>query len=363
MLLDKYILKAFKTPLIYGFIFFIGVLIIPELFKRFSQFMQADVSLWIVIKYFGYKLPLIISLISPVVVLLACFFSLGGLSRYNEITALKSSGINLYRISLPILLFSLFISIIVFLWNETVVPIANKEMERIIQIEIQKKPPDEMKVNNVSFKSSQGWFVNIKFFDYAKGSLEGIEIKSCYPDGGVLNRIDVKKARWTRYGLELIEGVEREFAQGGTIIKEEQFKKRILKHFEETPDQIWHLTQVENKNLNLMNIKELWNYIQLLNHSGSRVDERLIDFHIRIAMPFVNLIMALIGISMALQNPRTNQSASFGIGILISFIYWEVIGISKSLGYADTLSPFLSAWLPNLIFGMVGICLIVRAKK
>ncbi|MEW6097180.1 MAG: LptF/LptG family permease [bacterium] len=359
-ILNFYILRAFWKPFVMSLIFFTGLIIITHLFRRTGLLIENHLPPLIIIEYFLYQVPFTLILVTPVAVLLACLFSLGTLAHHNEIIAMKSSGINLYRLILPILLSALVISFLSIGWNEFVVPEANKRWLKIKSQRIYRQNIS-YKIENLSFQSDKGWFVIIKLLDKEKGLLEGIEIKDRYPDGSPSLRIDAKRAYWINDVWQFEEGICRKFNQQGLIVKEEQFKKKEIHMW--SPQQIWMISQTQNQDSNEMSIKDLTTYIKLLQASGSKFNDKLVDLHLKISFPFANLIIALIGTSLALQRAKGGKAASFGVSILISFLYWEAIGIGRALGMAEKLPPAFSAWIANIIFGIIGIYLAFKAKK
>jgi len=359
-ILDFYLLRAFLKPFIMSLIFFTGLIIITHIFRRTGMLIERQLPPLIMVEYFLYQIPFTLFLVSPVAVLLACLVSLGSLSHHNEIIAMKSSGVNLYRIILPILLTAFIISLLAMSWNEFVVPMAN---QRWMKIKSQKIYQENIsyKIHNISFRSDKGWFLTINLFDKEKEVMEGIVIKDRYPDGRPSLRIDAKKAKWID-GIWLFEkGILREFNQQGLIVKEEQFKKKRIQMW--SPDEIWLISQAKKKESDQMSIKDLITYIRLLQASGSKFNDKLVDLHLKISFPFANLIIALIGTSLALQRPRGGRAASFGLSIIISFLYWVAIGIGRALGMAEKLPPILSAWIANIIFIIIGFYLAFKSKK
>lgn len=355
-ILSFYILRTFWKPFVMGLIFFTGLIIITHIFSRTGLLLENHLPPLIIIAYFLYQVPFTLILVTPIAVLLACLFSLGTLTHHNEIIAMKSSGVNLYRIILPILLAALLISFFSMGWNEFVVPEANQK-----QSKIKSQKTYSTRVENLSFRNDKGWFLTIKLFDKEKGIMEEIAIRNRYPDGQPSLRIDAKKARWINGVWCFEEGILRKFNQQGLIIKEKKFNKKKIQMW--SPEQIWMISQAEKKEANEMSIKDLSAYIRLLQASGSKFNDKLVDLHLKISFPFANLIMALIGTSLALQKPKGGKAASFGISILISFLYWVTIGIGRALGMAEKLPPDFSAWIANIIFGIVGIYLIFKSKK
>lgn len=359
-ILSFYILRAFGKPFLMAIIFFTGLIIISHLFRQTGLLIGHQVPPLIMVKYFLYQVPFTMVLVTPIAVLLACLFAFGTLSYHNEIIAMKSSGVNLYRLIIPIWLTALLISLLSFIWNEFVVPEAN---QRLLNIKLQKINQQNIsyQAENFSLRSDKGWFWRIKLFDKEKGIMEGVEIKARFPDGQLSIRIDAQKAKWIGNSWLLEEGILRQFNQQRLIIKEEKFKKKKIPMW--SPDQIWMINNVEKKEADEMSMRELGAYIRLLQASGSKFNDKLVDLYLKVSFPLTNLIIALMGTGLSLQRPKGGRAASFGMSILISFFYWIAIGLGRALGMAEKLPPLFSAWIANIIFGLIGIYLAFKTKK
>ncbi|MDI6736247.1 MAG: LptF/LptG family permease [bacterium] len=358
-ILDFYILRTFGKPFIISLVFFTGLIIISNLFRRTGLLIERQIPPLIMFEYFLYQIPNILMLITPVAVLLACLFSLGSLAHDNEIIALSSSGINLYRIVLPIIFAAILISFLALGWNEFVIPEANQRLQMIKSQRLFGEGNISHKAENLSFRNDKGWFLTIRLFD--KETMKGIEIKNRYLSGHPSLRIDAKKAKWINGEWLLEDGILRRFNQQGLLIEEKPFKKKKLQLW--SPDEIWMISQAEKKKADDMSMKDLNAYIRLLARSGCKFNDKLVDLYLKISFPFANLIIALIGTSLALQKPKGNIAASFGLSILISFLYWEAIGVGRALGIAEKLPPLFSAWIAHIIFGITGVYLAVKARK
>ncbi|MEW6618610.1 MAG: LptF/LptG family permease [bacterium] len=359
-ILEFYILRTFWKPFVTSLFFFSGLIIITRFFTQSALLIETQLPPLIFTEYFLCQIPFALVLVSPVAVLLACLFSLGSLAHHNEIMAMKSSGVHSYRIILPILLSALFISFLITGFNNSIVLKANQRVSKIKSQKIYRENISFI-VENLSFRNDKGWFLMIKSFDKEKGKMEGIEIKALNDEGHLSLRIDAKEAKWVNGIWWLKKGILRGFNQQGLVIKEEKFEEQMLQMW--SPKEIWLISQAERKQTNDMSIKELVAYIELLKESGCKFNDKLVDLHLKISFPFANLIMALIGTSLSLQKPKGKIVASFGLSILISFLYWEAIGIGRALGMAENLPPVFSAWIANIIFGIVGIYLAFKIKN
>jgi lipopolysaccharide export system permease protein len=94
-----------------------------------------------------------------------------------------------------------------------------------------------------------------------------------------------------------------------------------------------------------------------------KVRSYIVEYYSRIAIPFSCLVFGLFGIPLGLQPHRTSKSIGLGLSIIFIFIYYLLMTISRSLGENGILLPFAAAWLPNVLFGAVGIMLMVRAGR
>ena len=105
--LSVYILKEFLSFLVYSLLAFTVISILVDLVENIDSFIDRGTGILLIILYYVFDLPFIIVLTFPVSMLLATMFSLGRLGGDNEITAMKASGISLYRILFPLYLFFL----------------------------------------------------------------------------------------------------------------------------------------------------------------------------------------------------------------------------------------------------------------
>ena len=112
---------------------FILIMITDLLFTLTDLIINRGVPFLIILKLLIYKLPAIMVLTYPVSTLFAVTMTMGRLGKDSEITALRTSGVNLLRISLPIFGLALFISMMAFLMDERVVPYTNHVSENIIR--------------------------------------------------------------------------------------------------------------------------------------------------------------------------------------------------------------------------------------
>ena len=113
-----------------------------------------------------------------------------------------------------------------------------------------------------------------------------------------------------------------------------------------------------------MNLFEIRNHIQNLELKGA--DNTLpyrIEMHKRIASPAAIIILTIIGAALSSRKVRGGMGLHLGIGIVITFSYILFMEFSRVFALSGVFSPFIAAWLPNIIFTIIGAYFLVKAPK
>ena len=112
-----------------------------------------------------------------------------------------------------------------------------------------------------------------------------------------------------------------------------------------------------------MNYRDLRAHIVKMRSSGARVENYLVDLNMKLAFPLINFIVILIGAPIATRLRATSAALGFGLSITISFGYYAFMQSGKALGHNGALPPYLAAWLGDIVFGTVGVVMMVRAQR
>jgi lipopolysaccharide export system permease protein len=89
----------------------------------------------------------------------------------------------------------------------------------------------------------------------------------------------------------------------------------------------------------------------------------LVDLHLKLSFPLVNLIVVMIGASIATRLRMQNAALGFGLSVAISFIYYAFMRAGQALGHNGALPPYIAAWLGDMVFGAVGLVMMVQAQR
>jgi lipopolysaccharide export system permease protein len=312
-----------------------------------------------VLQYYLDFLPHILYLILPIAVLLASVFSIGNMSRHLEVVALRAAGIPVLRIVMPVLLFGLIASGVMFWFEDAVLPDANHRRYEINEPKSQdgESGGDPLEKFNYLYTASDGTILYFDFYSGHRNTGQGITVISQPKHGPMAMRIDARALAWEKEAWVLKDGTKRVFTNG--VLDATPFKELKFKEFKDKPADLLDDRSYPEE----MAIKELDRRIAILQRSGesSRVLET--ERHFRFSSSLVNLFMALIGTAMAVNTVKSGLARNFGIALLITFLYYVALRLGLVMGQNGTLSPVVGAWLGNLIFAPLGLLLLWKAAR
>src|SRR5919106_229501 len=164
-ILDRYLVQAFLRVFFTSLVCVTSLYVIVDFFDRISTFLNTGAPIWTIVRYFFYKAPLSISRVIGFATLFSALFCLGMLARTQEITAMRSNGISVKRIALPLVVMSLLISLFTFFWNESLVPVFAHHAQTIFKTEIKNKQQQSLFGTADIWMRGEGSFINVNNFD------------------------------------------------------------------------------------------------------------------------------------------------------------------------------------------------------
>jgi lipopolysaccharide export system permease protein len=356
--LDRYVLRGFVFTLTFALLSFVAIFVIVDVIEHLDKFIDSKATILEVVRYYVAFLPYIIVLTIPVAMLLASLFSVGNLARRNELTAMKASGLSLYRIIAPLLAFGLFVSLAVSVFGEYVVPSANAEMQRVYDEDIRGRTPRAGEVRrNVQRRGRDGRLYSIRTFDSGANRGNDVVVVSVAANR-VTERVDVDVMEWTGDVWRLTGTVVRRFPTDTTVYYR-QVTDTTIADWSLRPDDLLH----RQKKPEAMSFGELSAYIDRVEAGGDIAHRELVDLYLKISFPLSNFIIVLFGAPLAANPRRSGAAVGFGISIAIAFVYFSLIKASQAFGYAGKIDPILAAWSGNLLFGAAGVVILLRVRK
>lgn len=362
-IMDRYIIGELVTPFLFSVAMFstLGVAIgtISDLGNKVAQ---SNLPLMSAVEIFLLKIPEYMAYALPFSVLLTTLISYSRLSKDSELIALQSCGIGLFRLISPAIVFSLVITLITFGFNELVVPQANFRATTILVEKLNE-------TRNFSLKQDI-FYPQYEEVKQENGEVKR-ELKSIFYaqqfNGREMQNITVIETE--NHQLETItvsevgawdSQVEKWHFSNGAIYQIKNNIAQITSNFFSSKKIDLPKTPLDlasqSRDPFEMNIKQSLQYIELLRAVGNEKD--LLLFEVRtaqkVSFPFVCLIFGFTGAVMG-AGFTNNKGTSFGITIILVFGYYLTSFIVGGFGLVGMLTPTMSAWIPNLIFLLIGV--------
>ena len=358
-ILDRYLIKQFLQTILFGLITFTLIFVIIDLMENLDDIIDQNVPTTMILQYYLVFIPEMLRLTLPIAVLLACLFTVGKMSNLNELTAIKSSGVSLYRFMMPFVLTALLISLFAIYFGGYIVPIANKHKVYIEQTFLKKGIVHAG--GNIYFQDTKYRIVTISYYDVMHDQANRVSIQDFSESdiSKMVSRIDAFRMSYDtlKNVWELSNGVKRYFS--GNEQRTEKFAKLELKNLNFTPKDVIKKGQKPEE----MSLNELQSYAEDQLKTGNDPTRTLIEYHSRIAFGFTSLVVVLFGLPISAGKRRGGLALHFGINLAITFIYLVFMKVSQAFGKNGVLDPLLTAWFANIIFFTAAIFNIIRAQK
>ncbi len=355
--IDLYLLKSFFQALVVVTVA-VGLTIIAiNAIEELRDFIDHEVPLLSILEYYLYFGGWVIKSFLPMFVLLATLFSISILARRNELLAMKTSGLSLYRIARPLFVVAVLLSLGHLYYNEYLYPPANKRRLEIKEFTIEKRSLQRLhNVKNIFRQIRPGYFYTIAGFHVDRA--EGRDLKVYKTDHNRLSQIiTAATIHYQDFRWVARNGVVRTFDSTGESFSE--FTVLPLPDIMDKPaDFSKRIGKPED-----MSYDELKAYIELMKRTGGPYLRESIDLEIKLAYPLASIIVVLISIPLASNPRRGGIAVSIATGALISLVYFVLFRLLQSAGYNERLPRELAVWGVNGLFFIVGVVTMLKVRK
>jgi lipopolysaccharide export system permease protein len=357
---DRYFLKQFLLTAIFALLAFIVIFVLIDMMEGLDDFLDHNATIPIIALYYFYFMPEIVKLTIPVAMLLSALFTTGRLSTFNELTAMKSAGMSLYRFMVPVLVCALLVSGASVYFNGWIVPLANKHKFDIGRKYFQRNI-EMVSRNNIFIQDSQTRILSIGAYDDEHAIAYNVSIQdfdSTDPTV-IVGRYDANRLAWDAATSHwtLFDGVSRRFSTDKESIS--HFSSLPIAHLNFSPDDIRKKEQKPDE----MDYGDLKEFIKNQTRAGHDVARWMVELYGKVSFPFASFIVVLFGVPFSSIKRRSGLGVEFGIAIGICFLYMILLKVSQAFGYDGDLNPLLTAWLANLVFLAAGIYNLARVPK
>lgn len=356
--LTKYISKEFIKLQVFCLVIFVFLFLMIDFVQSIDNFIEHKATgTWLIISYFLYKLPYIITQMIPVATLIAVIILFRSMKNNREIMAVKACGINVIDLSQTVLLISLIISLFTFVFNETIVPYTSSRSNEIWDVQVNKRDPSKFYGKDQIWYKTTDAIYWIKHFDSVKNIMEDPTVYFFSNDFKLVKRIDAKRGIWSDGVWKFEKGYTQELQADGEYANK-NFDAMVM-NIPETPDAFSkRLKQPEE-----MSFSQLRKYSIDVKNEGYDNTGYRVEMSVKIAFPLISMVLALLGIPIALELKVGGIPLAVASGIGLSFLYLVILSVTKALGLSMILPPFLAAWTANLLFIFTGIYLMMGVER
>jgi lipopolysaccharide export system permease protein len=358
-----------------------SIYLIVDFVEKIRKFVHYQAELRHVLWYFTLKLPSILFQVTPFAVLMSSLLTLVILSRNNEITAMRSSGVSLYRVVIPFLGIAQAVSLLMLWANDAIIPGANQHAELVREMQIERRTP------RAFFQGNEIWvrlgnqtlmrgdlveeptMINLRAFNLFKDKADkpsalkiyGISLYRLNPDFSIQEVQVAKEILHENGQWLLVSGMSRSL-DADQSVKTTPFD-RLPITLNQKPEDFRRMVGISSEALSL---RDLSAYVERLREDGYNPARYATDLFGRTAFPFVCLIMALIGTSMSLMETGargTGLVKGVGYSLLIGFLYWATHAGALAFGRGGVLPPLLAGWSANMLFLSFAGYLFLRVRQ
>ena len=366
LILDDYVLRNFVSYLLLILSSLVVLFLVFTYFELLSDIVRKKIPLVTQLEYLLNFIPSVLYQITPLAVLLAVLVMFGLMQKSNEITAMKATGVSIYRTVVPILVIAIAMAAGLFVLDQWYLPYSNKRVETLRNL-IKGKPaqtylrPDRKWIFGENRKSTDGTEENRKIyyyeaFDPDRNTFASISAFELNPHSfQMVRRVYAARARWAEHLQKWTfeNGWQRSWSNLSGPDRREDLRKFDVSTFAEL-DEPPNYFKKEVLQSSEMNYEELRHYIFDLQQGGFDVVRLRVQLQKKIAFPLITLVMAILAVPFALSGGRRGALSGIVVALIIGVTYVLTSSLFEAMGNVSHLPPLIAAWSPYLIFGLAG---------
>ncbi|MBN1794553.1 MAG: LptF/LptG family permease [Candidatus Omnitrophica bacterium] len=362
-IIGRYILAELAWPWFFTLFVLTFVMLMGNLIKVTDLIINKGIGPLDIARLFAYFIPYLLTYTVPMSTLIAILLTFGRLANDNEIIALRSSGMNLAKLLVPLLAVGVILSLGGTMINDRLLPMAHFESRKIIKNIAAKSPLAYLEAG--TFVKDFSHYI-LFIYEINGHALKNVRIYEPKKDGPT-RTIIAEEA--TVVPMPHNEGIVLTLFNGTSDEpnprKPGSFYKLNFKKYTIALDLSEALAEDAsvNKKPSDMNIQEILHEKTTLDAIGIDTKPLETELHRKISLAFASLCFIILGFSLALLTKRSEKSIAFGIGLLIIVSYYVLLAGGKALSLKGVFAPSLCMWTPNIIALIAGIALFKHANR
>ncbi len=327
--------------------------VVGDITENLDQYIDRGLTAWEVTQAYVYQLPLFIEWSFPIATLIATVFTVHGMTTHREIVAAKAGGISFHRVVLPLFILGVILTAVALALTE-VVPRGNRIAGQILRQEA----PGRTFRSDFVYRSENGLTWQVGRLTATDGRMTSVIIERPPADGHAGLHVLAEAARWDSiHGWTLERGYLRTLSPDSTE-RTVEFERMRMAGIAERPVELLEKPLEPDE----MTYREIDHFAEIIQRTGGNAKELLVKKEQKLSIAVATFVVILFGAPLATSNKR--GGAAFGIGVSLGtvILYLLTFKIAGALGEAGAISPLTAAWLPNLLFFVAALVLLVRVR-
>lgn len=379
-IVTRYVLSQIIEPFFLALVAFTSVLLVDRVFLLTKHFVEKGISPWYMLLMILYYSPAALVLTVPMAFLVGIVTAFGRLAENNEIVAIKTAGIGTHKLIIPVVIVSFLLSVFMVFFMDFGIPKGNKAYTNLYTELRRKHPALVLEPDTIMEEmSTQGRKWYFRSMDEESHTLDSVRIwerSNVSP-----NLITAKRGQldfyshWTALNLydgTMYQSDPKDPFRGNVSVNFSQ--DRIILNIGKALENDTNVSQGP-RNMSIKEVraglKRLYeenaspvtkDYIKEYN-TKQLIPEYRVELYKKISIPFANLAFGLIGVPLGLIVRRGGRMVGLGVGVALIIFYYVILTAGEKLAKTGSIQPFLGAWTPNIITGIIGIILIIRTVR
>jgi len=357
MLIDKHLTRSFLVPLAYCLAGFYTIFIAIDLFGNLAKFIKDQASFFGILQYYCFLLPVNLIIIAPVALVLAVLQSLSSLTKNNELTAMRASGLSMVRLMRPYMIGGLIMSILVLLINETLTPGAMTWTRKFTRGQEEKKQDQIQNITYINPEAHRQW--HIREFDSNEMVMRDVLVTQTLHDGKGEFELSAKEGRWLDEYLVFKDAKITRYYPNAERIDVQSHAHLEMMEFNEKPSDFL----IEYMEPQFMSS---WQLIRYLNTRKKQQEETRIEhevmLHSRLALPWTCFVATMMGIPFGNHTGRKGAFLGFALSLCLFLAYFVLMQFGLWGGRTGLLNPMLAGWLPVIVSVPVAVYMLYRIR-
>ncbi len=363
-LINRYIFKEFVTPFTVNVLFFTFVFLMAELIQITNWIVNYNISLSVILRMILYQTPYFLIFVIPLSIMITVLLTFLRLSSENEILAIKSGGISLYALLIPVIAFCFIgsaLTIFMTLYGQSWGRSALRELTHEVVSESVDIGLKERTFND----SFSGVTIYVNQIDLRNKDLVDVFIEdSRQPD-----KVNTVVAPAGKIFNDPQNGVAHLKLFNGTILQTNLKKKTAHSIQFDTYDISLETKRSPGKKKEKpkrpreMAIGELRRYVRDAHTKDQRYFNALLELHRRFSIPFGCFTLGLLAVPLGVQAKSAKRSFGLVLGLVFFLLYYLLMSLGKIYGETGAYPPLIGMWLPNAIIGGAGVYFLIRTAN